>query len=1811
MKIGSAIAARSSKHLNLSIVRIVILAFFGVALLVAPSAGAATWSLQTTADPEPLPPESRLNAVSCPTTSFCAAFGYDTSRGKELFRLWNGTEWKAGTVLGGESPSYPTDISCPSTTYCVMVGTNSTGGAVNTEVWSAPAEGKPWEWGGWSVAKPAGSTNIVLNSVSCTATTACTAVGYYTDSTGRIVTLAERWNGSAWSIQTTANPASGATELVGVSCTSSTSCTAVGKQSTGTFAERWNGTSWSISSTPNPEGSASAIRLYDVSCPTTSFCLAVGNYATSPKKTLVERWNGSTWSLLSSPNPSEAGSAFLTDVSCPTAESCAATGYYATTLGGSEYRTLVERWNGSAVSLQSSPNPEGKAVVQLNDVSCTTASACTSVGFSQTTTAGPAAGTLGERWNGSSWSIQSTVDPEPLPPESRLETVSCPTSSFCAAFGRDSTRNRELFRLWNGTEWKVGGEETPIGSGGPVDVSCASITQCMVVRTGGSTNSTAVRWFIPAEGKPWTWEGLSFSKPTGSSKFTLNSVFCTATSACTAVGYYTNSSGRIVTLAERWNGSAWTIQTTANPATGTTELYGVSCDSASSCTAVGKQESGTFAERWNGSTWSISTTPNPTGGSSINLVDTSCVNTTFCLAVGSYLEGSNPRKTLVERCDGSKWTLLSSPDPGGGGGAYLTRVSCGGISACSATGYYYLSASSSETRSLVESWDGGEMAIQTSPNPSGKALVQLSDVSCGTQKACESVGYSQTAVAGPAAGTLGMGFYEADTSPPFATNLAGPCCVINYNNPSFTFESTEARSTFECSMDYASYAVCSSPKSYEKLADGADTFRVRAIDVSGNVEEWYDNTEQHFTIDTTPPQTTITSQLPTYTAHEEWPATFSSNDPGSSFECKLDSAKFAPCSSRYTLPKGLSEDWHTLEVKAIDKAGNADPTPASWTFNQAIYPSARYKFSLVSPAEGARTASHLSLVSEWVGGEPPLYNIDSIGYQLKLPSWDSFKYIPSKYLLDEEGNHPSQPIAVHTSYGTGAKVAFDLKAYAEAEGWAPIVEGVQFRALLNGGKSVAGASDPITTTYTRFAGGANDATEGVGPVNLDLVTGAFTITRADVSIPVPGTKANLEFTRTYNSAYGANEKTNSKTLGQMWQPSAPVEAEYAEEAWQKLLSQHVDRVPAKFEQCSWTENEEGEITSESCSQCTEGSCGSCPEATCEKWEIESEIPEQNWVEVLNNEGVGIPFERTGTSAPYSYVASPEAQEYALSEAEGKFVLAESNGTKTTFSHLAGGAANEFQPSAVSFAGTANTSTLEYDTSEGKMRLKKIVGPALSGVKCNPSSAEEGGANYAPKTPGCRTLELNYITFNIEGAPAQQRLDHITYYNSSGSGTGQTVARYSYDSASGNLIAEWDPRLGELKERYSYESTADARLTRITPPGIKPWELGYYPAGSGGAYEAKLKSVSRASLLKSPENAITTIAYGVPLSGTGAPYNLSPSRAAEWAQSDYPVDATAIFPPTEVPGSEPPSDYNQATVHYMDPSGYESNTASPAPPGVEGDAITTAEVDAHGNVVRELGARARLEALKAKEPAIRAKELDTHFVYEEEGAYQGVYLRKTESWGPLHQIRLASTGENMEARKHTTVEYNQGFKIKAGETYPNLPTKETTAAVIPGKSGEFEPQVTETHYEWGLRAPIESITDPGSEAEGHLNLIAKTAYNGAGQVIEERQPSNAEGTANAGTTKTEYYVATGTVGENPCYGHAAWAGLPCVSKLAAEPSPAGTRPGLPATYYTKYSTLDQPEEIEEYTAGFGGRTTTVTYDAAGRQLTAAIGSSVVS
>ena len=72
-------------------------------------------------------------------------------------------------------------------------------------------------------------------------------------------------------------------------------------------------------------------------------------------------------------------------------------------------------------------------------------------------------------------------------------------------------------------------------------------------------------------------------------------------------------------------------------------------------------------------------------------------------------------------------------------------------------------------------------------------------------------------------------------APPETTISSGPKGVV-VPSVSFTFTSSEAGSTFECSLDGAAFSSCTSPQAYQGLSEGTHTFRVRAKDASGTDE---------------------------------------------------------------------------------------------------------------------------------------------------------------------------------------------------------------------------------------------------------------------------------------------------------------------------------------------------------------------------------------------------------------------------------------------------------------------------------------------------------------------------------------------------------------------------------------------------------------------------------------------------------------------------------------------------------------------------------------------------------------------------------------------------------------------------------------------------------------------------------------------------------------------------------------------------------------------------------------------------------------
>ena len=131
---------------------------------------------------------------------------------------------------------------------------------------SAPA-------GGWSIT-PSPNSRVPTGQlfwVSCPTAHSCMAVGTYVKASGIGVNLAEQWNGTSWRILPIPNPPGMAVSgLLGVACASSSACMAVGASTTTagaarTLAERWDGTRWTVQTTPHsPPGGFLNARVLHV-----------------------------------------------------------------------------------------------------------------------------------------------------------------------------------------------------------------------------------------------------------------------------------------------------------------------------------------------------------------------------------------------------------------------------------------------------------------------------------------------------------------------------------------------------------------------------------------------------------------------------------------------------------------------------------------------------------------------------------------------------------------------------------------------------------------------------------------------------------------------------------------------------------------------------------------------------------------------------------------------------------------------------------------------------------------------------------------------------------------------------------------------------------------------------------------------------------------------------------------------------------------------------------------------------------------------------------------------------------------------------------------------------------------------------------------------------------------------------------------------------------------------------------------------------------------------------------------------------------
>jgi hypothetical protein len=276
-------------------------------------------------------------------------------------------------------------------------------------------------------------------------------------------------------------------------------------------------------------------------------------------------------------------------------------------------------------------------------------------------------------------------------------------------------------------------------------VACTSPASCWAV---GRSNKVPLNEALHWDGRRWS----PVATPRPGLASVLDGVSCSAPADCWSVGYYDTPTTELNQVLH-WNGRTWSRVPAPSPTAtgGVSYLQGVRCAAPGNCWAVGAYTKGsgtpflTLALHWNGRRWSLVTTPSPggtgTGGRS-DLADVRCVMPVSCWAVGEYSTGSPGHGlNLVLHWNGRKWSQARTPTPGAG--AALTGVGCASPDTCWAVGNYSTAGSPGATLNQALHWNGRKWSLVATPDPDGTgggAVNELTDVTCTSLASCWAVG---------------------------------------------------------------------------------------------------------------------------------------------------------------------------------------------------------------------------------------------------------------------------------------------------------------------------------------------------------------------------------------------------------------------------------------------------------------------------------------------------------------------------------------------------------------------------------------------------------------------------------------------------------------------------------------------------------------------------------------------------------------------------------------------------------------------------------------------------------------------------------------------------------------------------------------------------------------------------------------------------------------------------------------------------------------------------------------------------------------
>ena len=269
----------------------------------------------------------------------------------------------------------------------------------------APPPPVSYHWNGntWSlVATPTLSVSSALFAVSASTATDAWAVGFSILGRHSHGTLIEHWNGSAWSVNSSLVVTGSAAQLNGVVDLSPANAWAVGKGSGGSLLAHWNGSAWSSVTIPDPDFSPGADESISASSATDIWVVGTTvNTTTGTTSAEALHFNGTAWAVvpMQQPGTNTPTIGAVTAISATNAWAVGEDIGATSAIGGS---TLIEHYNGTSWSIVPSPTPG--ADPGLTGVAARGSGDVYAVGNNLPSINGGVVQGLILRWNGSTWS---------------------------------------------------------------------------------------------------------------------------------------------------------------------------------------------------------------------------------------------------------------------------------------------------------------------------------------------------------------------------------------------------------------------------------------------------------------------------------------------------------------------------------------------------------------------------------------------------------------------------------------------------------------------------------------------------------------------------------------------------------------------------------------------------------------------------------------------------------------------------------------------------------------------------------------------------------------------------------------------------------------------------------------------------------------------------------------------------------------------------------------------------------------------------------------------------------------------------------------------------------------------------------------------------------------------------------------------------------------------------------------------------------------------------------------------------------------